>query len=109
MWAKRLENYRYSQDDRMLAYKYQQELETKFDSFLANASQKSLLVGTFDVEKEPWRNMAIKETARKFQLKTAENVVGNLPSNNIFSAESTPTSLVEYTVLKQKLSTIHGK
>lgn len=88
-WSKRLESYRYSQDERMLSYKFSQELEAKFEAFSNAAGQKSLLIGEFDVSKEPWRNLAIKTAARKFNFKTLEKEKGNI---------------MEYHVYKQKLS-----
>jgi hypothetical protein len=92
-WAKWMDSYRYSQDDRMLSYKYEKELEPKFEAFSNAQEQKTLLVGEFDVVKEPWRCMAIKSQARKFSFKVVEKE---------------KDSVIEYTVCKQKLSRINS-
>jgi len=66
-WVKRLDK-RYSQDERMLAYKFKVELDSRVNKFLDDYKAKSLLLGAFDLKKEPWRQNAANEF-RKFQLK----------------------------------------
>jgi hypothetical protein len=66
-WAKRLDK-RYSQDERMLAYKFKVELDSRVNKFLDDVKTRSLLLGSFDLAKEPWRLAAANEF-RKYQLK----------------------------------------
>lgn len=88
-WTKRLESYRYSQDERLLAYKFEKELEEPFEKLMSMTDQKTMVLGPYDLTKEPWRPVAIKSLARKYGFKVTEK-------------ETETTS--EYTVTKQKLS-----
>lgn len=88
-WTKRMESYRYSQDDRMLTYKFEKELEPAFDQFVAMQVQKSMVLGPYDLSKEPWRYAAVQSMARKYAFKVTEKETGNT---------------VEYVISKQKLS-----
>jgi hypothetical protein len=92
-WMSRLDNYRYSQDERMLTYKFQKELEPVFTSFTNDNATKSLVVGNYNLENEPWRSVAIKYLARQFGLKVTDK------------PNSTEDANIEFTVTKQKLST----
>lgn len=89
-WANRMERYHYSQDDRALGYKFKKELEKKFDDFIADAKVQSLVLGEYNVQKEPWRNMAIVELARERDLKVI--------------AKEKEDPLLEFTIVKKKLS-----
>ncbi len=73
-WIERSETHRYSQDDKSLAWKYQKELEPIVDKFLADYTQQRLIIGTFNLEKEPWRMISIIYF-RKYQIKIIEKVV----------------------------------
>lgn len=66
-WAKRLDK-RYSQDERMLAYKFKVELDKQVNAFLDDQKTRSLKLGPYNLSKEPWRLAAANEF-RKFQLK----------------------------------------
>lgn len=76
-WAKRSETHRYSQDDRTKQWKYERELSKVVDPFIDNLNQSSLVIGQFDLEKEPWRMAAIM-SFRKFSLKVVEKPAGDL-------------------------------
>lgn len=67
-WQKRQENHRYSQDDRVLAYKFTKELDPGVGLFLEDPTRKRLVVGVYNVVTEPWRLLAIS-SFRKFGLK----------------------------------------
>jgi hypothetical protein len=73
-WTKRAQNYRYSQDDRTLSWKFRNELEPLVNSFLDNPIQQSYTVGTYNINKEPWRMAAIVDY-RKYSLKIIEKKV----------------------------------
>lgn len=73
-WLKRAETHRYSQDDRMLSYKFGQELAPKINSFLDDAKSKELVLGTYNLTKEPWKLIAINEF-RKFGVKIIEKSI----------------------------------
>ena len=88
-WTKRLESYRYSQDERMLTYKFEKELEPSFDKFNTMNEQKSMVLGPYDLSKEPWRLVAVRSMSRKYGFKVTEKETN---------------AMVEYTVSKQKLS-----
>lgn len=88
-WTKRLESYRYSQDERMLTYKFEKELEPSFDKFVNMLDQKSMVLGPYDISKEPWRFAAVQSMSRKYSFKVTEKETENM---------------VEYTISKQKLS-----
>ena len=72
-WQNRSANYRYSQDDRVLSYKYKKEIEPIVNKFLDSHTSKKLLIGTFDVSSEPWKLLAIADY-RKFGLKMRQYV-----------------------------------
>lgn len=70
-WAKRLETHRWSQDDRTLAYKFQQQLQPMFEKFYAS-NDKQMSLGPYDLENEPWRAMTVRNLARSFGAKIGE-------------------------------------
>lgn len=88
-WSKRLESYRYSQDERMLSWKFTKELEPEFKKLSEMQDQKSMVLGPYDLSKEPWKFTAVQSLSRKFGFKVMEKENGNL---------------VEYYISKQKLS-----
>lgn len=103
-WQKRLERHRYSQDDRMLSYKYQKELEPVVNKFLDESKEKVLVVGVFDLTREPWRRLAINEF-RKFGLKVMEKNVNEV----IIESKENKEALVnktELSLIKLKLTRI---
>ncbi len=89
-WAKRAESHRYSQDDRGKQWRFEKELATKIDPFIDDAKQTSMVVGTYNLELEPWRMAAII-SFRKYNLKILEKAVLN-------------TETTEITLVKQKFS-----
>jgi hypothetical protein len=91
-WSKRQALHRYSQDDRVLSYKYCAEIKPMVDTFLNNLTEKKLVVGTFDVSKESWRLISISEY-RKYNLKLVERVV-----------DTSKPNIKEIGLVKQKLS-----
>ena len=88
-WAIRMESYRYSQDERMIAYKYEKELVPLFEQFNSMSGPKTMVLGPFDLAKEPWRYAAVQSMCRKYNFKVTEKET---------------KSLVEYCISKQKLS-----
>ena len=78
-WAKRLETHRWSQDDRTLSYKFQLELQPIFEKFYAS-NDKQMTLGPYNLEKEPWRAMALRNVARSFGAKISNKdvVVNNV-------------------------------
>jgi hypothetical protein len=70
-WSDRLALHRYSQDERALSYKFIREISGRVDAFLDDATTKSLVVGSYDLEKEPWRLAAVGDF-RKYNLKLRE-------------------------------------
>lgn len=88
-WAKRLETYRYSQDERMLTYKFEKELTPAFDKLVGMADQKALVLGPYDLAKEPWRYAGVQSLARKYNFKVTDREVDGL---------------VEYIITKKSLS-----
>ncbi len=88
-WAKRLETYRYSQDERMLTYKFEKELTPVFDQLVSLPEQKVLVLGPYDLAKEPWRYAGVQSMARKYNFKVTANETDNL---------------AEYTISKKSLS-----
>jgi hypothetical protein len=91
-WLDRMDNYHYSQDDRVLGFKFKQELIRKFDEFDADVKQNSIVIGEYNIAKEPWRALAIMELARE-------------RSHKVISKPKEPESpIYVYTVIKQKLS-----
>lgn len=75
-WVKRAQKYRYSQDDRTLSWKFRNELEPLINSFLDNVTQQSYAVGTYNLNKEPWRMASIVDY-RKYGLKVVEKKIDN--------------------------------
>jgi hypothetical protein len=73
----------------MLTYKFEKELVPSFDKFASMNEQKSMVLGPYDLAKEPWRLVAVRSLVRKYGFKVTE--------------KETDTT-VEYTVSKQKLS-----
>ena len=76
-WVKRAQRYRYSQDDRTLAWKFRQEIEPKINAFLDDQRQTTYTCGVFDLTREPWR-MAVYLDFRKYGVKIQEKQVENL-------------------------------
>lgn len=89
-WSKRLATHRYSQDERSLSYKFVQELQPTVESFL-NSSNKTLSVGVFNIQQEPWRVLAVLEF-RKYGLKMVEKYISD--------------NEIELILRKQKLSSV---
>ncbi len=89
-WAKKSETHRYSQDDRSKQKKFEKELTEPINKFL-DSDQKSMVVGQYDLELEPWRIAAVV-SFRKFGLKILEKQLDS--------------GLVELTVVRQKMSKI---
>ena len=76
-WVKRAQRYRYSQDDRTLAWKFRQEIEPKINTFLDDPQQMAYVCGSFDLTREPWR-MAVYLDFRKYGVKIQEKQLGAL-------------------------------
>ena len=74
-WVKRAQRYRYSQDDRTLAWKFRQEIEPKINTFLDDPQQMTYVCGSFDLTREPWR-MAVYLDFRKYGVKIQEKQLG---------------------------------
>ncbi len=91
-WAKRAESHRYSQDDRGKQWRFEKELSIRIDPFIDDAKQTSIVVGTYNLELEPWR-MAAVISFRKFNLKILEKEIPN-------------TENTEITLVKQKFSRV---
>jgi hypothetical protein len=126
-WQRRLDLHRYSQDDRALSYKYQRELEPIVNAFMDDVKQKTLILGSFDADKEPWRLLAINNF-RKFGLKVIEKPVSSADqktddlslepvlsqtdtsqSNQTNTTNNTVDNLTEFSLCKLKLSKqLHG-
>jgi hypothetical protein len=70
-WRRRQDNYHYSQDERTLSYKYGQEIKETVNKFLDDVHVNSLSLGVFDLHKEPWRLLAVREY-RNLGLKIIE-------------------------------------
>jgi hypothetical protein len=87
-WIEHAEAYRYSQDDRTKQWKYEKSLAPTINAFLDDVKQNSLIVGQFDLKKEPWRLMAII-AYRKYNLKIMEKTINE--------------NLVEISVVKRKM------
>jgi hypothetical protein len=76
-WVKRLETHRYSLDERALQYKFEREIKPKLDTYLSDPSTMVLVLGTYDLESEPWREFVIQDL-RKYNLKIYRKEVENL-------------------------------
>ncbi len=70
-WRRRQANYHYSQDDRTLSYKYGQEIKEQVNKFVDDVNAQSLSLGSFNLQKEPWRLLAVREF-RNLGLKILE-------------------------------------
>jgi hypothetical protein len=92
-WMNRSEHHRYSQDDKMLSYKYSKEIDPIIDKFLTDQKEKSIVIGQFDSTKEPWKILTISQYC-KYNLKMIEIVIPDQFNKN----------LKEYSLHKQKLS-----
>lgn len=90
-WTKRMARHRYSQDDRMLSWKFQQEIKDRVEAFMDDQKQNLLTIGRYDIKKEPWRMHGIVAWRSKYGLKVIEK-------------RSPDTPLVEFSLKKQKLS-----
>jgi hypothetical protein len=88
-WAKRSTTHRYSQDDRMKAWKFGQEIAIPLNAFLDDIATKQFVLGTYNFVKEPWR-MAPVVDYRKYGVKIVEKKIDD---------ENT-----EITLIKKKLS-----
>lgn len=89
-WRRRQDNYHYSQDERTLSYKYSQEIKEQINKFLDDIHTHSLSLGTFDLHKEPWRLLAVREY-RNFGIKIIEK-------------DDPKTDKTEIVLVKQSLS-----
>ena len=89
-WQNRIANYRYSQDDRALSYKYTKEIEPIIDAFLDDIKIKKQVIGTFNTKLEPWRLLAIA-SFRKYGIKVRESI-----------ADPATPDLVTITVIKSR-------
>ena len=87
-WLKRVETYRYSQDDRTKQWKCEKILTPIIDAFLDDAKQHTLVVGPYNLELEPWHLPAIV-SFRKYNLKVQKKDLGD--------------DLSEITLIKQKM------
>ena len=76
-WLKRSQVHRYSEDDRTKQWKFEYELKARVDPFLSNPQSKSLLIGSYNMELEPWRMAAIA-SFRKFGVKVIEKKLDDL-------------------------------
>lgn len=85
-WAKRAETHRYSQDDRMLTWKFTKELEPLVNKFLDDNARQILVVGLYNLDKEPWRMAAII-SFRKYQLKIIEKIVDGLTEVSLYKVK----------------------
>ena len=85
-WVNRITNYRYSQDDRVLAYRFAQEQEPKLLAFETSA-EKTMSVGPYNIDSEPWKVMTLKELARKFAFKLTEQIDENGNVTFMFSKQ----------------------
>ncbi len=74
-WTKRLDTHRYSQDERALANRFIREIKPRVDEFIDKSKEKSLLIGTYNLDKEPWRYLAVLEFRNhvSVQLKKTES------------------------------------
>ena len=81
-WSKRINSYRYSQDDRSLAYKFSREINDTVNTFLDDPKRRKMLVGTYDTRREPWRLLALAEF-RKFGIKIQETIPDPLNPNDV--------------------------
>jgi len=58
-WVSRLESHRYSQDDRGLAQRFQAAQTELVNKFLADHTEQTLVLGSFNLEKEAWRLLTL--------------------------------------------------
>lgn len=87
-WLKRAETYRYSQDDRTKQWKCEKKLEPIINAFLDDPKQSTMVVGSYNLELEPWQLAAII-SFRKYNLKIQEKTLVD--------------NLTEITIVKQKM------
>ena len=76
-WLKRSQEHRYSEDDRTKQWKFEYALKAQVDPFLADPQCKSIVLGQYNMELEPWRMAAIA-SFRKFGVKVIEKKVNEL-------------------------------
>ena len=91
-WIKRSDEYHYSQDDRTLAYKYQQEITPKIDAFLNNVQTQSIEFGPFNLDLEPWRAASIVDF-RKYGIRII--------------TKTNEENLVTFVLVKNKIGRTH--
>jgi hypothetical protein len=105
-WQNRLARHRYSQDDRSLSWKFQKELDPKVNAFLdGDVKEKSLSLGSYDLQREPWRLLAVNEF-RKYGLKVvAKEVASVVNQDAVTQTESDEKSAVmtEITLVRSKV------
>jgi hypothetical protein len=105
-WTKRISNYRYSQDERALSWKFKNEINSRVEAFLDDQSAKELIIGTYDIGKEPWRLLAIADY-RKYNVKIGTRPVST-QSTEPEQKQDNPlikkSNIVEVILVKQKLS-----
>lgn len=75
-WRKRLNAYSYSLDDKSQSYRFSKEIEKEIMRFLDDITKTTLCVGSFNIEKEPWRILALNDY-RKFGVKILEKPTAN--------------------------------
>jgi hypothetical protein len=75
-WNRRLQNHSYSLDDRNLSYNFSKNLEKDILKFLDNHEAHTMLIGEFNIEKEPWRMLAINDY-KKFGVKILEKPIND--------------------------------
>jgi hypothetical protein len=77
-WKKKQQNYRYSQDERQLSYKFMLEIDEKIQKFLDEYEAKTLILGPYNMEKEQWRLKTIQHYFRNFVTVKEEDATDNL-------------------------------
>ena len=87
-WLTRAETYRYSQDDRTKQWKCEKTLKPIIDAFLDDSKQSTIVVGSYNLELEPWQLAAIM-SFRKYNLKIHEKTLID--------------NMTEITLIKQKM------
>jgi hypothetical protein len=87
-WAIRSQKTVSASDHRVLQWRYEKELEPTINSFLDDSSKPSLVIGSFNLDTEPWRLSAVI-SFRKYNLKILEKKT---------------EEITEITVVKQRLS-----
>lgn len=74
-WAKRINSEKNNTVVKVAIWKFQKEIEDKFNNFLDGNTQV-LFVGEYDLTKEPWRLEAIS-VWKKYNIKIVEKKLEN--------------------------------